>query len=75
LPCRNHDYSVKHTLEECDLIEHYFKGDYKAINMNSLFGSTGDERKKGCASQPERVPHDLQRTSSIRVQIPAKAHG
>jgi hypothetical protein len=46
LPCHNHDYSVKHTLEECDLIEHYFKGDYKAIDMNALFGSTGDERKR-----------------------------
>jgi hypothetical protein len=30
LSCRNHGYPIKHTLEECDLIKYYFKGDYKA---------------------------------------------
>jgi hypothetical protein len=55
LPCRNHGYLVKHTLEECDLIKCYFKGDYKATGMDALFGSAGNEEKgdvnpdpKGC---------------------------
>ena len=28
-PCHNHGYPVKHTLEDCDLIKHYLKGEYK----------------------------------------------
>jgi hypothetical protein len=27
MSCRKHGYPVKHTLEECDLIKRYFKGD------------------------------------------------
>jgi hypothetical protein len=35
LPCCNHGYPVKHTLEECELIKRYFKGDYKATGMDT----------------------------------------
>ena len=53
--CYNHGYPVKHTLEECDLIKCYFKGDYKATGMDAPFRSTGNKEKgdaypdsKGC---------------------------
>jgi hypothetical protein len=45
LPCRNHGYPVKHTLEECELIKRYFKGDYKATSMDAPSGSAGNGEK------------------------------
>lgn len=27
--CRNHGYPVKHTLEDCDLMKRYLKGEYE----------------------------------------------
>jgi hypothetical protein len=41
LSCRNHDYLVKHTHEECDLIKRYFKDDYKATGVNTPSESAG----------------------------------
>ena len=55
MPCRNHGYPVKYTLEECDLIKRYFSGDYKATSMVVPSGPVGNEEKgdvypdpKGC---------------------------
>jgi hypothetical protein len=45
LPCHNHGYPIKHTLEDCDLIKCYFKGDYKTIGIDTLSGSAGNEEK------------------------------
>ena len=41
--CRNHGYPIKHNLEDCDLIKHYLKGDYKTVNTDKLAGPTNDE--------------------------------
>ena len=45
MPCRNHGYLVKHTLEECDLIKRYFSGDYKTTGMDAPSGPAGNEEK------------------------------
>ena len=42
MPCCNHDYLVKHTLKECDLIKCYFSGNYKATGMDAPSGPTGN---------------------------------
>jgi hypothetical protein len=43
MPCCNHNYLVRHTLEECDLIKHYFSGDYKMAVMGAPFGPADNE--------------------------------
>jgi hypothetical protein len=55
MPCRNHGYPVKHTLEECDLIKRYFSGDYKATRTDVSSRPANNEEKgdtypdpKGC---------------------------
>ena len=45
MSCHNHGYPVKHTLEECDLIKHYFSGDYEMTSTDALSGPTGNEEK------------------------------
>ena len=45
LPCRYHGYPVKHTLEECDLIKRYFKGDYKSTGTDAQSRPAGNEEK------------------------------
>ena len=45
MPCRNHDYPVKHTLEECDLIKRYFSGDYKTTGTDVLSEPADNEEK------------------------------
>jgi hypothetical protein len=45
MPCCNHGYPVKHTLEECDLIQRYFSGDYKATGTDAPSGPAGIEEK------------------------------
>jgi hypothetical protein len=37
---------IKHTLEECNLIKHYFKGDYKATGTDAPSESASDEGKR-----------------------------
>ena len=51
--CHNHDYPIKHTLEECDLITRYFKDDYKATGMGAPLGSASDERKWDAYPDPK----------------------
>ena len=53
MPCHNHGYLVKHTLEECDLIKRYFKGDYKATGMDAPSGSAGNEEKGDAYPDPK----------------------
>jgi hypothetical protein len=65
LPCRNHVYLVKHTLEECDIIKRYFKGDYKSIGSDALSRPASNEEKGIRISRPERVPHDLWWTGGV----------
>jgi hypothetical protein len=55
MSCCNHGYPIKHTLEECDLIKHYFSGDYKATSTDAPSRLAGNEEKgdaylnpKGC---------------------------
>jgi len=45
MPCRNHGYLVKHTLEECDLIKCYFSSDYKMTGTDMLSRPIGNEEK------------------------------
>jgi hypothetical protein len=45
MPCRNHNYLVKHTLKECDLIKSYFSGDYKMVSTSMPFRPTDNEEK------------------------------
>ena len=45
MPCHNHGYLVKHTLEECDLIKRYFSGDYKTTCTDVPFGPIDNEEK------------------------------
>jgi hypothetical protein len=65
LPCRNHVHLVKHTLEECDIIMCYFKGDYKSTSTDMLSRPAGNEEKGIRISRPKRVPHDLRRTGGV----------
>jgi hypothetical protein len=53
MPCYNHDYPVKHTLEECDLIKCYFSGDYKATVTNVRSGATSNEEKGDAYPDPK----------------------
>jgi hypothetical protein len=53
LSCRNHGYPVKHTIEECELIKCYFKGDYKATGTGASSGSIGDEGKRDAYLDPK----------------------
>jgi hypothetical protein len=46
MPCCNHGYLVKHTLEECDLIKPLFKGDYKTTDQDASSGSANNEGKR-----------------------------
>jgi hypothetical protein len=43
--CRSHGYPVKDTLEECDLIKCYFKGDYKMTGMGAASGPANNKEK------------------------------
>ena len=52
MPCRNHGYLVRHTLEECDLIKCYFNGDYKATDTDALTGSASNEEKGDAYPNP-----------------------
>jgi hypothetical protein len=54
MPCHNHDYLVKHTLKECDLIKCYFNGDYKATGIDALTRSTSNEDKGDAYPDPNR---------------------
>jgi hypothetical protein len=45
--------SIKHTLEECDLIKCYFKGDYKATSMGAPSGSAGGEGNRDVYLDPK----------------------
>jgi hypothetical protein len=53
MPCRNHGYQVKHTLEECDLIKCYFNDDYKATSADAPFGSISNEEKRDAYPDPK----------------------
>jgi hypothetical protein len=53
LSCRNHGYSIKHTLEECDLIKCYFKGDYKGISTGVPSGSVSSEGNRDVYLDPK----------------------
>jgi hypothetical protein len=44
---------IKHTLEECDVIKHYFKGDYKATGTDVPSGSASDEGKRDAYANPK----------------------
>jgi hypothetical protein len=55
MSCRNHGYLIKHTLEECDLINRYVNGNYKAFGMDAPSEAVGNKEKgdvypdpKGC---------------------------
>ena len=48
MPCHNHGYPVKHTLEECDLIKRYFSSDYKITDTDAL-SRPADNGEKGDA--------------------------
>jgi hypothetical protein len=52
MPCRNHGYPIKHTLEECDLIKHYFSGNYNMAGIGAPFGPTNNEEKEGMYPDP-----------------------
>jgi hypothetical protein len=52
MPCRDHGYLVKHTLEECDLIKRYFSGDYNMAGIGTLSGPTNNEEKEGVYPDP-----------------------
>ena len=53
LSCHNHSYLVKHTLEECDLIKLYFKGDYMATDMDVPSGSASNGEKGDAYPDPK----------------------
>jgi hypothetical protein len=53
MPCYNHDYLVKHTLEECDLIKRYFSGDYKATGIDVRSRPAGNEEKGDAYPDPK----------------------
>jgi hypothetical protein len=53
LPCRNHGYPIKHTLEECDLIKRYFKGDNKSTGTDASSGSISNEEKGDAYPDPK----------------------
>jgi hypothetical protein len=44
---------IKHTLEECNLIKHYFKGDYKATGMDVPSEYASDEGKRDAYVDPK----------------------
>jgi hypothetical protein len=48
MPCRNHGYLVKHTLEECNLIKCYFSGNYKMASTGTP-SRPADNKEKGDA--------------------------
>jgi len=52
-PCHNHGYLVKQTLEYCDLIKHYFKGDYKTTGMDEPTRSIDTEEKGDAFPDPK----------------------
>ena len=52
MPCRNHGYLVKHTLEECDLIKCYFSSDYKMTDTDMLSRPAGNEEKGDAYPDP-----------------------
>jgi hypothetical protein len=52
MPCHNHSYLVKHTLEECDLIKRYFSGDYKMVGTGAPFGPANNEEKEDAYPNP-----------------------
>lgn len=51
--CCNHGYPVKYTLEECNLIKRYFKGDYKTTNKDKVAGSTNNGGKRDAFPDPK----------------------
>jgi hypothetical protein len=53
MPCCNHSYPVKHTLEECNLIKPLFKGDYKTIDQDASSRSANNEGKRDAYPDPK----------------------
>ena len=45
MSCRNHDYLVKHTLEESDLIKRHFSDDNKMTRTDMPSGPASKEQK------------------------------
>jgi len=52
MPCHNHGYLVKHTLEECDLIQRYLGDDYKITGMDVPSGPASNEEKGDAYPDP-----------------------
>lgn len=49
----NHGYLDKHTLEHCDLIKWYIKGNYKTVSTDKLARPTSDEEKGDAFPNPK----------------------
>jgi hypothetical protein len=52
MPCHNHDYPVRHTLEECNPIKRYFSSDYKMADTGVPSRPTDNEEKGDAYPDP-----------------------
>jgi hypothetical protein len=67
--------SIKHTLEECDLIKCYFKGDYKATSMGAPSGSAGGEGNRDVYLDPKGCLMIISGPATHESKCRQKAYG
>jgi hypothetical protein len=53
MPCHNHGYPIKHTLEECDFIKCHFSGNYKATGTDAPSRPIDNEEKGDAYPDPK----------------------